>query len=227
MQVLQRDVVTVAEIEGLVNELIVVVEISLPPQLLIQAGDDSAHTAPLSAAAVYQHAIRLLPEGDPLAGKVLGKAARAYFLAGRFDDAATAGRAALFTLPPGRMSARTAALTVNALTSSHRFDEALELAERILAASNEPMARLRTERATLLQYLDPGSDEAQALARRQFEWLHGIPGTPNNGEGPTRDYFLGLAEMYVADERFAKHYGGTEGATFVRDALRVFADRNL
>lgn len=123
-------------------------------QLLIQAGDDSAHTAPLSAAAVYQHAIRLLPEGDPLAGKVLGKAARAYFLAGRFDDAATAGRAALFTLPPGRMSARTAALTVNALTSSHRFDEALELAERILAASNEPMARLRTERATLLQYLD-------------------------------------------------------------------------
>ena len=75
--------------------------------------------------------------------------------------------------------------------------------------------------------IDPGSDEAQALARRQFEWLHGIPGTPNNGEGPTRDYFLGLAEMYVADERFAKHYGGTQGATFVRDAMRVFADRNL
>ena len=136
--------------------------------LLIQAGDDSAHTAPLSAAAVYQSALRLLPEGHSLAGEVLGKAARAYFLAGRFDDAAGAGRAALSSLPPGRVSARTAALTVNALTSSHRFDDALELAERILAASTEPMARLRTERATLLQYLDR-FDEARIEGERALE----------------------------------------------------------
>ena len=33
--------------------------------------------------------------------------------------------------------------------------------------------------------------------------------------------------MYVADERFAKNYGGTDGATFVRDAMRVFAEANL
>jgi hypothetical protein len=25
--------------------------------------------------------------------------------------------------------------------------------------------------------------------------------------------------MYVADERFARHYGGVEGATYVRDAI--------
>ena len=74
----------------------------------------------------------------------------------------------------------------------------------------------------------PDSDEAQALAARQFEWLRGIPGTPGGGAaGPTREYFVGLAEMYVADPRFAANYGGIEGATFVRDAMKAYADRNL
>ena len=75
---------------------------------------------------------------------------------------------------------------------------------------------------------DPASDEAQALAQRQFDWLRGIPGTPGSGAaGPTKEYFVGLAEMYVADARFAANYGGTDGATFVRDAMTVYADRHL
>jgi len=73
----------------------------------------------------------------------------------------------------------------------------------------------------------PDSDEAQALAQRQFDWLSGIPGTPQSDGGPTKEYFVGLGEMYVADDRFAKNYGGSAGATFVRDALKVYADRNL
>ena len=72
-----------------------------------------------------------------------------------------------------------------------------------------------------------GSAEAQALARRQFEWLRGIPGTPGDGSGPTREYFVGLGEMYVTDDRFAANYGGVSGATFVRDAMRHFADLHL
>lgn len=75
--------------------------------------------------------------------------------------------------------------------------------------------------------VSPESDEAQALAQRQFEWLSGIPGTPQSEGGPTKEYFVGLGEMYVADDRFAKNYGGSAGATFVRDALKVYADRNL
>lgn len=72
------------------------------------------------------------------------------------------------------------------------------------------------------------SDEAQRLARRHFDWLAGIPGTPRRAEGgPTKEYFVGLGEMYVADERFAANYGGAAGAEFVRDALAVFAERNL
>lgn len=75
---------------------------------------------------------------------------------------------------------------------------------------------------------DPAGPEAQALAARHAAWLGGIPGTPGAGTGrPPKEYLLGLGEMYVADERFAKNYGGVEGATFVRDALRVYAEREL
>lgn len=66
-------------------------------------------------------------------------------------------------------------------------------------------------------------DTAQLLAQRHVDWLGGIPGTP----GPTREYVLGLAEMYVADERFAANYGGVEGAQFVRSALTAFVESNL
>lgn len=74
----------------------------------------------------------------------------------------------------------------------------------------------------------PESDEAQALARRHVEWLTGIPGTPAAAPGgDVKGYVLGLGEMYVADPRFAANYGGTQGAEFVRDALRVYAEANL
>lgn len=74
--------------------------------------------------------------------------------------------------------------------------------------------------------LDPASDEAQAVAARHAEWLSSIPGTPGHEQGrPDKAYLLGLADMYVADERFAANYGGTEGAKFVRDVLRAYADR--
>lgn len=76
--------------------------------------------------------------------------------------------------------------------------------------------------------IDPECDEAQALAARQFDWLRGIPGTPGaDAAGPPKEYFVGLGEMYVADDRFAAHYGGQVGARFVRDAMKVYADRNL
>ena len=72
----------------------------------------------------------------------------------------------------------------------------------------------------------PDSDEAQALAARHADWLAGIPGTPGHDQGrPDAGYLLGLGEMYVADERFAKNYGGREGAELVRDALRVYVER--
>lgn len=78
----------------------------------------------------------------------------------------------------------------------------------------------------------PESDEAQALAKRHVEWLTGVPGTPASiPGGDAKAYVIGLGEMYVADPRFGANYatadGGTRGAEFVRDALRVFAEANL
>ncbi|CAN5150801.1 TipAS antibiotic-recognition domain-containing protein [soil metagenome] len=69
---------------------------------------------------------------------------------------------------------------------------------------------------------------AQALAKRHADWLGSIPGTPGGGTGtPAKAYFVGLGEMYVADERFAANYGGAAGATFVRDAMAVYAGNHL
>ena len=84
--------------------------------------------------------------------------------------------------------------------------------------------------------IDPASAEAQELARRHVAWLTGIPGTPAAAlrKGPdaaAKAYVIGLGEMYVADPRFGANYatsaGGTQGAEFVRDALRIYADAAL
>ena len=75
--------------------------------------------------------------------------------------------------------------------------------------------------------LDPAGTEAQGLARRQYDWLTGIPGTPGYPNSPTKQYFVGLGEMYVADERFGANYGGPTGASFVRDAMAAFAENEL
>lgn len=75
--------------------------------------------------------------------------------------------------------------------------------------------------------IDPASAEAQALAQRHVEWLASVPGTP----GASKGYIIGLGELYVADPQFGANYataeGGTHGAEFVRDALRIYADANL
>ncbi|MEH0111263.1 TipAS antibiotic-recognition domain-containing protein [Tersicoccus sp. MR15.9] len=73
---------------------------------------------------------------------------------------------------------------------------------------------------------NPDGEAAQALAARHADWLASIPGTPGYGTGaPAAAYLRGLGEMYVADDRFAVTYGGTENAAFVRDALSRYAER--
>jgi DNA-binding transcriptional MerR regulator len=60
---------------------------------------------------------------------------------------------------------------------------------------------------------------ALALAQRHADWVaQGWGGTR-----PDPDALLGLGELYVADPRFAAHYGGAEGAAYVRDVLQAYA----
>jgi DNA-binding transcriptional MerR regulator len=71
--------------------------------------------------------------------------------------------------------------------------------------------------------LDPGCDEVQELARRHHQWVRaGWGGRPVSGQALT-----GLAQMYVADERFAQHYGGVEVASYLGEAVTSYAERQL
>ena len=69
------------------------------------------------------------------------------------------------------------------------------------------------------------SPEAEQLAVRHVAWLDAVPGIPRENGRPAAAYVRGLGEMYVADDRFAAHYGGQAGAAFVRDALAAHLDR--
>ena len=69
----------------------------------------------------------------------------------------------------------------------------------------------------------PDAPEVQALMARHYAWVRAGWG----GTAPSAEAFVGLGEMYVADPRFAQHYGGAEGAAFVRDAMRAYAASEL
>jgi DNA-binding transcriptional MerR regulator len=66
------------------------------------------------------------------------------------------------------------------------------------------------------------SDEVQAITQRLFDWL-------SITSNPTKEYFVGLGEMYVADPRFTANYDrhGEGTAVLIRDAMKVYAERNL
>lgn len=64
------------------------------------------------------------------------------------------------------------------------------------------------------------SDIVVALVERHRVWISQAWG----GVAPTNEQFRGLADMYVADERFARHYGGTESAAYVRDAIHAWTE---
>mgnify|MGYP001156893300 CR=1 FL=1 len=96
------------------------------------------------------------------------------------------------------------------------------------AAFREQVAALNRDWiAAAASGIDPDSHEAHALAERHVEWLGSTPGIPRTGDAPAKEYVLGLAEMYVADPRFAANYGGATGAAFVRDALAAYAANRL
>lgn len=62
------------------------------------------------------------------------------------------------------------------------------------------------------------SDEVQAIARRLHEWLRPAVSSVSAG------YFAGLGQLYVDDPRYGFEGGGAE---FVRDAMKIYAERNL
>lgn len=65
----------------------------------------------------------------------------------------------------------------------------------------------------------------QRIVARHVDWLNlaaEITGGPI-----TADRLRYYGDMYVGDPRFAKNYGGQDGAEFVRDAFARYADESL
>lgn len=60
----------------------------------------------------------------------------------------------------------------------------------------------------------------QQIAQRHAAWIS----TGWGGRPVSADALRGLAQMYVDDERFAVHYGGADGARYVRDGLVAQAE---
>ena len=74
----------------------------------------------------------------------------------------------------------------------------------------------------------PGDAAPQALAERQHVWLR-VSAQGTGQPEITAEYFTGLGQMYVEDPRFTAAYdwAGDGTAVFVRDAMAVYAERNL
>jgi DNA-binding transcriptional MerR regulator len=71
----------------------------------------------------------------------------------------------------------------------------------------------------------PDSDEVQAITRRQFDWIT----VGWQGSQPSAEQFACLGQMYVDDPRFTATYDrhGEGTAEFIRDAMKVYSERNL
>lgn len=69
---------------------------------------------------------------------------------------------------------------------------------------------------------DPASDDVQALVARHHAWV-------SAAWSPDRAAYVNLGQMYVDDPRFAATYDahGEGTAAFIRDAMTVYAERNL
>lgn len=77
--------------------------------------------------------------------------------------------------------------------------------------------------AALLAGEPPDGDQAQAITQRHYDWLS------ITSPSPSKEYFVGLGQLYVNDPRFTKNYDkhGQGVAVFVRDAMSSYAERNL
>ncbi len=93
-----------------------------------------------------------------------------------------------------------------------------ELGQKAFMAEGTALRTGYTEAQGLGLSVD--SDVVIELVERHRTWISQAWG----GVAPTAEQFRGLADMYVADERFARHYGGADGANFVRDAIYAWTE---
>jgi hypothetical protein len=72
---------------------------------------------------------------------------------------------------------------------------------------------------------DPADDGDRQTSDRSINDVARLAGTTSRTLRHYDD--IGVADMYVADPRFARNYGGQAGAEFVRAAMVSFARNQL
>jgi DNA-binding transcriptional MerR regulator len=72
--------------------------------------------------------------------------------------------------------------------------------------------------------LTAASADVQAIVARHVDWLN-LAAEITGGEITARR-LVGYGDMYVGDPRFAKNYGGLDGAEFVRDAFVYYTEHS-
>ena len=78
-------------------------------------------------------------------------------------------------------------------------------------------------RAAAEDGIDPSAPQFQALVTEHYAWVT----EQWAGRQPTRDAYIGLSQIYVADQRFASYYGGKRNAEAIRTAIQRWANLHL
>lgn len=132
--------------------------------VLAEAAALARASAPETAAALCDRALRLLPRNAAERAELLALQCRVLARASRPAAAIEPGLAALETLDAGQERARVATAVISSLFSVGRTAEAMELADREVAAGSAP-ASLQAQRAVLLVYNDRHDDAVAEVAR--------------------------------------------------------------
>lgn len=89
--------------------------------------------------------------------------------------------------------------------------------------------RLRRQIASVTSTIGKLERGEQLMAQETFDGFDQTQYKDEVIERWGKDYFIGLGQMYADDPRFGKNYDqhAEGGAAYVRDAMKVYADRNL
>lgn len=70
--------------------------------------------------------------------------------------------------------------------------------------------------------IEPAAPAFQALIAQHYDWI-----AEHWGRRPERVAYLGLAQLYVTDLRFATTYGGQQNAEAIHAAIEIWAEEHL
>jgi len=175
-------------------------------------------TGPVSAAALCQRALELLPDPSALRTELLSLRVRCLTLAARPEETVEAGLQALAEMDAGDERARVADGVISGLLDAGRVEEARQLADKEVAAGR-PSAFLLAQHAMLLA-IDGDHD----LARDALDDVRTAV-VPSSGEEVLVESFVGSTFATLGRMSDALHHFDVlrDVAQSARPSMKVYA----